>query len=809
MGKLVVLKLGEGSFERGFPATLQIGEDGARPSTEVIGKLPPHPELLQYYHQWQLAYQGLGLRSRLSAPDQPITHVSIREDCEQAAQPLRDRFNLWLKAPSFREIREKWLEKLAPSDTIRVILQCEDFLLQKLPWHLWDLMERYPDAEIALSAPAYEQVTRPEIATEKVSVLAILGNSKGIDTQADRVLLEQLPTAEVRLLVEPSRQEVSDRLWEQPWDILFFAGHSSSQKNGETGRIYINQTDSLTISELKFALRKAVAAGLQLAIFNSCDGLGLARKLADLHIPQVIVMREPVPDQVAQAFLKYFLDAFARGQPLYQSVRQARERLQGLENQFPCATWLPVIYQNPAEMPPTWDGLRGKTEGGDAETQGRGDAETQDSKFKIQNSKLKFRRRLRNFAWTVGASMVATVILAGTRYLGLLQPYELKAFDQLMRLRPVEWTDSRLVVVTIDEEDIQRQKKTQSSISDATLNRLLVQLERFQPRAIGLDMYRDFAVDPNQKALATQLKQNSKLIVVCKVNAPDSGIAGIKPPPEVPVDRLGFSDFADDDDGILRRQLLYMDLSANSPCATRFAFATQLVSQYLAAEGIFPTFTANGDLQFGNTILKLLQSHTSGYQGINAWGGQMLLNYRSNPQPIELLSLKQVLNGQVNPDAVKNRIILIGVTAKSSGDHWSTPYGTALNEKMPGVVVHAHMISQILSAVLDGRPLLWVWPQPTEIAWIWIWSLVGGIVFLVVVLPIGHGTPPCASSCPDYRYCFWSFRGCLLWHFDSRGLGATGTTCDRPSCDSHSSGNLPQRPNPTITKSCLISGVIL
>jgi len=30
---------------------------------------------------------------------------------------------------------------------------------------------------------------------------------------------------------------------------------------------------------------------LKLAIFNSCDGLGLARELADLHLPTMIVMQ--------------------------------------------------------------------------------------------------------------------------------------------------------------------------------------------------------------------------------------------------------------------------------------------------------------------------------------------------------------------------------------------------------------------------------------------------------------------------------------------------------------------------------------
>ena len=56
MGKLVVLKLGDGSFELGFSVTLQIGEDGDRPSTEIIGKLPPNLEIPQYYSYWQSAY---------------------------------------------------------------------------------------------------------------------------------------------------------------------------------------------------------------------------------------------------------------------------------------------------------------------------------------------------------------------------------------------------------------------------------------------------------------------------------------------------------------------------------------------------------------------------------------------------------------------------------------------------------------------------------------------------------------------------------------------------------------------------------
>lgn len=94
---------------------------------------------------------------------------------------------------------------------------------------------------------------------------------------------------------------------------------------------------------------------MKLAIFNSCDGLGLAHGLEKLNLPTTIVMREPVANRVAEEFFNYFLQGFAfEEKTLYISVQQARRRLQGLEDDFPGASWLPVIFINPAEEPPTW-----------------------------------------------------------------------------------------------------------------------------------------------------------------------------------------------------------------------------------------------------------------------------------------------------------------------------------------------------------------------------------------------------------------------------------------------------------------------
>lgn len=358
MAKRVILTLMEGSFEQGFPVILRIKEDSAPAETEIQGKLPPAPDVLEAFNKWQLVYRQLVMpNSRIKPKQAQVTNFS----CPKLGDELEKRLNNWLNSGirDWQKIRDGLQRNLVETEEIRVILQTEDIRLRRLPWHSWDLFSNhYTKAEIALSAPEYKPQGSTASRNNKVRILAILGDSTGIDVQKDRAILEQLPNAEPPTFIEePSRQKLYNYLWEKQWEILFFAGHSFSEVDGNTGRIHINKTDSLSISELKNALTRAIEKGLQLAIFNSCDGLGLARELADLYIPQIIVMREPVPDAIAQEFLKHFLKNFAQGKSLYLAVREARERLEVFEKQFPCATWLPVICQNPAAVPTTWQGL--------------------------------------------------------------------------------------------------------------------------------------------------------------------------------------------------------------------------------------------------------------------------------------------------------------------------------------------------------------------------------------------------------------------------------------------------------------------
>ncbi len=371
----IVINLGSGDLKQGFSrVTAQLWTTEHPYPEQFIGSLPPFIELAESYRIWQSMYKAfcgrLVMFSRsyeeddeLEIDEGGITHVSqLRFD--EICQQLEKNINTWLSSAGFFNIERQLRSQLNPTAEIRVIVETNDEEMRRLPWSRWDFFKDYPYSEIALSKPEYKrrQPLKSSLPRQKVRILAILGNSKNIDLNQETRFLNSLLDAETTFLVKPSRVQLDAQLWDnQGWDILFFAGHSQTQ--GETGRIYINENhsnNSLTIQQLEESLNAAINYGLKLAIFNSCDGLGLAKALEKLNIPQVIVMREPVPNRIAQEFFQHFLTAFAiERMSLYLSVRQARRKLQALEDEYPGASWLPVICQNPAVESPTWLQLGG------------------------------------------------------------------------------------------------------------------------------------------------------------------------------------------------------------------------------------------------------------------------------------------------------------------------------------------------------------------------------------------------------------------------------------------------------------------
>ena len=164
------------------------------------------------------------------------------------------------------------------------------------------------------------------------------------------------------------------QIWQLPWHFwdLFSAypgatevftkprttdvRHIKPQPNGRV--IYLDNDTPLEISRLKLEIQTAVDRGLQIAIFNCCNGLGLAAQLSDLNIPYMIVMREIVPNQCAQDFLKQLLDRYSRGDSFPAAFKYARQSLRLSSGGFAqFADWLPILFHNPLSNDVTWQDL--------------------------------------------------------------------------------------------------------------------------------------------------------------------------------------------------------------------------------------------------------------------------------------------------------------------------------------------------------------------------------------------------------------------------------------------------------------------
>ncbi|MDM9382735.1 CHASE2 domain-containing protein [Chlorogloeopsis sp. ULAP01] len=316
-----------------------------------------------------------------------------------------------------------------------------------------------------------------------------------------------------------------------------------------------------------------------------------------------------------------------------------------------------------------------------------------------------------------GMAVIGLVIIA--RLTGSMQSLEWLAFDNFLRLRPVELIDERIVIVGINEQDIRNLRKY--PIPDREIAALLYKLHSLSPRVIGLDIVRDLPVEPGHTELVTAFNQITNLIAIEKV-LPEQ----IAPPPTLSGERVCFTDQITDADGKLRRSLL----ATPTPQGYKFSLSLCLAKAYLAYEGLS---LENGirdpdAMRFGKTELPRFFPNSGGYIRSDAGGVQVLLNFRSGAQRFRILSLNDIKTENFKPEWIRDRVVIIGITASSVKDFITT---SAVISTKPasgrifGVEVQAHAISQIISAVLDSRAMLNSWSDCWDYIWILGWGTLG------------------------------------------------------------------------------------
>jgi WD40 repeat protein len=325
--------------------------------TQMVVNLPGLDQIFIQYQEWQSRYRRLDPQNHRLMSNKAVSLVPERiNDCLDAGAMLQAHLHQWYSSPGFQTLRDRLATTLDPDLEIDLIVRSRSKAAIRLPWNtiFQPLLDRYPQAEVSISlVPSVSSNTvEPEL---KVSVLSVLASAQGIKLDRSKEYLDALPHTESEFLVAPSHADFALRVSEESWSVLFVSSYISGYL--PNSRIYINHHDTISLTEFKYRMRIAVERGLKLLILNCGDGLELASELVDLQIPYLIVMREAVQDQVAQEFVKLLLKSFSSGKSLQLAAREAREKLQAIEKVVPAASWLPVVCQQIADPPSSWNRL--------------------------------------------------------------------------------------------------------------------------------------------------------------------------------------------------------------------------------------------------------------------------------------------------------------------------------------------------------------------------------------------------------------------------------------------------------------------
>lgn len=310
------------------------------------------------------------------------------------------------------------------------------------------------------------------------------------------------------------------------------------------------------------------------------------------------------------------------------------------------------------------------------------------------------------------------------RYLGLLQGWEWAAYDHYLRWRSASNTrpEDRIRIITIDETDLQA--GGQALISDAALAQAIQILSSQDPLVIGLDLYRDLPVPPGYDELATTLQETPNVVGIQKVGEPP-----VAPPPILAeANRAKANDVMRDDDNQVRRSFLFLH-NARGDSVT--GFGAYIALWFLEEKKNLRLEQITDDRwRLGKAEIKPLGAFDGGYNRAVTRGYQFLINYHPlGGKAFSKLSFQDVMDGKLPPNWATGKIILIGATAESLNDVFPTPLSrnrsTDTSRLLSGVEINAHIIAQFLDAATGERPLIRIVPEPLEITWIFLWSIIG------------------------------------------------------------------------------------
>lgn len=306
----------------------------------------------------------------------------------------------------------------------------------------------------------------------------------------------------------------------------------------------------------------------------------------------------------------------------------------------------------------------------------------------------------------------------------LLDVLELKTYDiRLLRL-PANPPTNEITIAAVDEKSLARLGRWPWSRN--TIARIVERLDQFGAHVIAFDVFFSEAEGTADERLRRAISKNNRTVLsmvflfgddeVKHVNAAQSATAfAAAEKHEIAIVRHQGEDkspsFLEPSGLIVNLPRIqsagkyagHINISPDGDGALRWA---SLVIPYKGR------FIPSADTQAvraygGGSLLSIFTNH-SGIEGIEVSGrfittderGRALIRYYGPERTFTTFSIADVLDKKFDATLVKNRIVLIGASAKGIGDIRVTPYSPAF----PGVEVRATVMQNLLRGDFIERP---------------------------------------------------------------------------------------------------------
>lgn len=386
------------------------------------------------------------------------------------------------------------------------------------------------------------------------------------------------------------------------------------------------------------------------------------------------------------------------------------------------------------------------------------------------------------------ARIAAASLLAFFGALILVPPAPVDAlretlFDAYQRVFPRERVSAPAVIVEIDERTLA--ERGQWPWPRTQLAELVTRIAAAQPAAIGLDMLLSEpdrfspralaslmpelpesasrqlrALPSNDARLAAALRGRNVVMSIAGLEAPDP--RRLAPPAAAPVrwiagEQLELRRFAgwlgsleELDRAAAGRGLISSDVTGR--IVRRMPLLADVAGTVTPVLALEMWRVATGTPAFSVAEQRggLLEIAVGDIRIPAQGNGTIWLRY-SRHDPARFVSAADVFAGKVDPELLRSKLVLVGVTGLGLLDLQATPLG----ERVPGVEIHAQLIEQ----VFDGAYLV----RPSWTPWLEAALLLAAVLLLMWIVPARRVPVSSAALCAILALLLAAGVGAFLW----------------------------------------------